>query len=335
MTLLNLLSSSTSRAYLYATGRRASDSVRRELYGNRLTALTAQDESSGVALVVGGSGRRVIGVPENGTFRKLWRWNGAGFIEDASDYIATSYTTATGVHNLSGKWFIVVNTKTASAPAIFLSDNSVTGWAEVTLPSISSSDRLAGMGYSNGWWVVCGQGSVTPFVYYSSDAMTWTRASLPTSVGVPVAVGSGGGKFIVGGQGGIAYAPDTSAPSSWTYVDVTGQGRQCVSGSVYLPAVGKHVLVGQKFTSPNLELYLYNSTDAITWTEGGRASVQSGGGAGSVRDNAVLFAKNQAVFGGELYVPSSSDPRGIISTSDGVNPSIDQAGFIVRHLVGV
>jgi hypothetical protein len=78
--------------------------------------------------------------------------------------------------------------------------------------TISALVYLTNVTYGNGYYVVCNATGGT--IHYSTDLVTWTAVSLPTT-NACYAITYGGDKFVTGGANGASYYA-TSTPLSWT-----------------------------------------------------------------------------------------------------------------------
>lgn len=130
-------------------------------------------------------------------------------------------------------------------------------WTRVDI--VNSSIPLSGIAYGNGKFVIVCRGTNTAF--YSTDAITWTRTTMPTSSSWS-SVAYGNGKFVAVSETAkvLAYSEDGVV---WTQTTVSSMGTwvQVVYGNDKFVAISS--------SSNYSAIY---SADGINWTIGSSSS---------------------------------------------------------------
>lgn len=126
---------------------------------------------------------------------------------------------------------------------IFVSDNAE-NWTEVTLPDTGSWKFL----YENNLFVAFDYTAASTQAFYSADAVTWTAATLPASLGTKIGA-AGNGKFVIVGSDKVLSSADAITWSTYNLPDGVTVGR---------------LIYGDKFVALGTKALC--STDGVTWT---------------------------------------------------------------------
>lgn len=144
------------------------------------------------------------------------------------------------VYSCGEKFFL---TDSDNKNKIFVSDDAE-NWAEVTLPDTGSWEFL----YENNLFVAFDYTAASTKAFYSADAVTWTAATLPASLGTKISA-AGNGKFVIVGSDKVLSSADAITWSTYNLPDGVTVGR---------------LIYGDKFVALGTKALC--STDGVTWT---------------------------------------------------------------------
>jgi len=179
------------------------------------------------------------------------------------------------------------------------SDVSIGAFTERTTPA-TGEHRAAVFG--DGLYLFAG-GFFPPFLITSTDAISWTLRSLPSSPDQLIGLGFGNGVYLVTGDGG--YLARSTDGTTWT--------QQTTPGSLTLRDAtfgnSLYVVVGN-------DGYIATSPNGTTWTQ------RSAPNSSSIQFNTVIYDGTQFVIGGDDgYIATSSD--GTTWTEEAVVGTVD------------
>ena len=144
------------------------------------------------------------------------------------------------VYSCGEKFFL---TDSDNKNKIFVSDDAE-NWAEVTLPDTGSWEFIN----ENNLFVAFDYTAASTKAFYSADAVTWTAATLPASLGTKISA-AGNGKFVIVGSDKVLSSADAITWSTYNLPDGVTVGR---------------LIYGDKFVALGTKALC--STDGVTWT---------------------------------------------------------------------
>ena len=176
-------------------------------------------------------------------------------------------------------------------------------WNQVL--TTSTSGELQALAYGNGVYVAAGTAGDS---YTSTDAKTWTAATLPSSVQVS-GLAFGNGTFVaVGDSGSITrsgYVATSTDGKTWTQQTLAAPTNNWFTGVAYTGSRFVAVTNALSTTGPQI----YTSTDGVNWTLGSFAPPTGSSWAGLHLSNGRLVAFGSTPNGtnSAAYVAVSTD----------------------------
>lgn len=151
--------------------------------------------------------------------------------------------------------YVVLGQDTVTGYGLVLTSTDGITWTQRTFNFYVITQDII---YGNGYYAICNQ-STSGKIHHSTDLVTWTEVSLPTSGYGMYSIEFGNNIFVVAGASGYAFTA-TSTPVTWGAITLPNGGYAgAINSTKYIGTNYVFGTAGPTFTSTNLSTFAVQS----------------------------------------------------------------------------